>query len=127
MATAVALGQSEYPLQGVVRTRWVFNASGHGTDLTAPNMPYMTVHVAGVPSGAGNTSNIVIEGSNEGPTGAYYPLTSPTGGALSFGQGQAMGPNGIVRIEEPANYIRPRCATATSGVGNMTVVIVAGR
>lgn len=124
MTTAVTISHVEYIKKGVVRQRWDFTASGFGNDLHIPDYEQVTVQLVGIPTGAGNTSEIVIEGSNDGPTGTYTTLESVTGGSMSFVQAGTF-QNGVVELQQKPLYIRPRADTVTSGVTGIHVIITA--
>lgn len=105
MATAVSLGYIQFISKGVAKAQWTITATGFGTPIAFPNLPDKTFHF--LPTTAG-TTNVVLEGSNFGPTGPYHTLKTAQGVAMSFATAA------LETVGENPFYIRPRASTVTA-------------
>lgn len=119
MATGEFAAHHKMISRGVMRMQWVFTASGAGFAMNAPDLTDKTVHVVGP---TGGTSQVVLEGSNDGSgaTAVWETLHDPQGNDLSTVSGL------IETILENPQYIRPRAPTVTTGKSIQVTIIARG-
>ncbi len=125
MATAAFISGGVWIAPGVHRIQWTVTATGFSNSLVAPGLPEKVVHVRGFATVSTVSSRVVIEGSNDPPSGrpddatppTYITLTTPTDGDLLV-------TGDLVKvIRENPVHIRCRASTVTTGA-NLTVMIV---
>lgn len=109
-STAIFTYNGSFIARGVHMTRWTATVSGAGLAQSPGNLPDKTVAISGP---TGGTSSVTIQGSNATtPTAGYFTLNSA---AASGGPLSTLTAAGIFVILENPRFIRPLCATVTTG------------
>ena len=116
----MAAGTSPYTTmkalsRGVYIAEWTLTASVIGVEMNAPDYVDKTYEVHGLATT--NTSHVVIEGSNDAPSGIFQTAHDIDGTLLSFAS------NSLGAIKENMLYLRPRASTVTTGA-SITVRMV---